>query len=97
MDNSQKTQIDKLMELKQLYEQGILTKEEMEVEKRKILGTENETAKEAPRQEKTLLSDSQQPQIEVEKPDEPFFQKFKTYIITVDSMHNICSKRSITA
>ena len=83
MDNSQKTQIDKLMELKQLYEQGILTKEEMEVEKRKILGTENETAKEAPRQEKTLLSDSQQPQIEVEKPDEPFFQKFKTYIIGI--------------
>ena len=83
MDNSQKTQIDKLMELKQLYEQGILTKEDMEVEKRKILGTENETAKEAPRQEKTLLSDSQQPQIEVEKPDEPFFQKFKTYIIGI--------------
>ena len=83
MDNSQKTQIDKLMELKQLYEQGILTKEDMEVEKWKILGTENETAKEAPRQEKTLLSDSQQPQIEVEKPDEPFFQKFKTYIIGI--------------
>lgn len=79
----EKSNIDKLMELKQLYEQGILTKEEMEVEKRKILGTENETAKEAPRQEKTLLSDSQQPQIEVEKPDEPFFQKFKTYIIGI--------------
>ena len=31
--------IDKLMELKQLYEQGILTKEEMEVEKAKILKT----------------------------------------------------------
>ena len=39
MDNSQKTQIDKLMELKQLYEQGILTKEEMENEKAKILNT----------------------------------------------------------
>ncbi len=32
-----KTNIDKLMELKQLYEQGILTKEEMEAEKAKIL------------------------------------------------------------
>ena len=39
MDNSQKTQIDKLMELKQLYEQGILTQEEMENEKAKILNT----------------------------------------------------------
>lgn len=28
-----KSNIEKLMELKQLYEQGILTKEEMEVEK----------------------------------------------------------------
>ena len=28
-----KSNIDKLMELKQLYEQGILTKEEMEIEK----------------------------------------------------------------
>ena len=33
-----KSNIDKLMELKQLYEQGILTKEEMEIEKRKSLG-----------------------------------------------------------
>ena len=33
-----KTDIDKLMELKQLYEQGILSKEEMEAEKKKILG-----------------------------------------------------------
>lgn len=32
-----KSIIDKLMELKQLYEQGILTKEEMEAEKAKIL------------------------------------------------------------
>lgn len=36
-----KSNIDKLMELKQLYEQGILTKEEMEVEKKKILGQPN--------------------------------------------------------
>lgn len=37
MANSQKSQIDNLMELKLLYEQGILTKEEMETEKAKIL------------------------------------------------------------
>ena len=73
--------IDKLMELKQLYEQGILTKEEMEIEKRKILGAENETAKETPRHDNTIPSKSQQPQIEVGKIDEPYFQKFKPYII----------------
>ena len=33
----EKSQIDKLMELKQLYESGVLSKEEMEVEKQKIL------------------------------------------------------------
>lgn len=33
----EKSDIDKLMELKQLYEQGIITKEEMEAEKAKIL------------------------------------------------------------
>lgn len=81
MDNSKQSQIDKLMELKQLYEQGILTKEEMEIEKRKILGTVNKTAKEASRQENTMLSESQHPQIEIEKPVEPFLQKIKTYII----------------
>lgn len=45
--------IDKLMELKQLYEQGILTKEEMEAEKQKILGQphSNNTKSEA---EKTV-------------------------------------------
>ena len=32
------SQIEQLLELKQLYEQGILTKEEMEAEKKKILG-----------------------------------------------------------
>ena len=34
-----KSNIDKLMELKQLYEQGILTKEEMEVEKVKVINS----------------------------------------------------------
>ena len=36
-----KSNIEKLMELKQLYEQGILTKDEMEAEKLKILGQPN--------------------------------------------------------
>ncbi|MBR5038081.1 MAG: SHOCT domain-containing protein [Prevotella sp.] len=35
------SQIGQLLELKQLYEQGILTKEEMEIEKQKILDTNN--------------------------------------------------------
>ncbi len=39
MDYTKNSQIDKLMELKQLYEQGILTKEEMESEKAKILNS----------------------------------------------------------
>ena len=39
----EKTNIEKLMELKQLYESGILTKEEMEAEKQKILGSQQES------------------------------------------------------
>ncbi len=39
MDYTKNSQIDKLMELKLLYEQGILTKEEMESEKAKILNS----------------------------------------------------------
>ena len=38
----EKTNIEKLMELKQLYESGILTKEEMEAEKQKILGSQTQ-------------------------------------------------------
>ena len=37
MKVSKKSQIEKLLELKQLYESGVLTKEEMEAEKAKIL------------------------------------------------------------
>ena len=47
-----KLNIDKLLELKQLYEQGILTKEEMEAEKAKILNasasSDESTIKETP-------------------------------------------------
>lgn len=46
-----KSNIDKLMELKQLYELGVLTKEEMEIEKKKILG---ESFKEEQQQSDTL-------------------------------------------
>ncbi len=38
MDNENKTKIERLLELKKLFEQGILTKEEIEAEKSKILG-----------------------------------------------------------
>lgn len=41
--------IDKLMELKTLYEAGILTKEELEAEKQKVLG--NEIAEETPQKQ----------------------------------------------
>lgn len=39
MDNSITSQIENLLKLKQLYEAGILTREEVETEKQKILGT----------------------------------------------------------
>lgn len=39
--NSEKTTLQRLMELKDLYESGLITKEEMEAKKRQILGTEN--------------------------------------------------------
>ena len=75
-----KSNIDKLMELKQLYEQGILTKEEMEVEKQKILGAAPETPK--PESPKAI---GQQSSDEVNEPaehssmdtDESFFDKYK--------------------
>ena len=79
-----KSNIDKLMELKQLYEQGILTKEELETEKKKILGSTPETPK--PEFTKAIV---QQPADEVEKPadyslmdtNRSFFEKYKGYIL----------------
>jgi len=44
----EKSQIDKLMELKQLYEQGILTKEEMEVEKQRIINNSSSNSSKEP-------------------------------------------------
>ena len=79
-----KSNIDKLMELKQLYEQGILTKEELETEKKKILGTTPETPK--PESPKTI---EEQPSDEVKGAADKspvdtgasFFIRFKGYII----------------
>lgn len=84
MTSMGKTNIDKLMELKQLYEQGILTKEEMEVEKQKILGTASVTP-----EPKTSQTIEQQPPTEVEEsaddsldePDIPFFEKYKGFVL----------------
>ena len=38
MGNANKNQIERLLELKTLYEKGVLTKEELDIEKKKILG-----------------------------------------------------------
>ena len=45
--------IDKLMELKKLYEAGILTQEELEAEKQKVL--DNETAEETPQTQQEVV------------------------------------------
>lgn len=84
MDNSQKTQIDKLMELKQLYEQGILTNQEMEIEKKKILGEnskgehQSSTAPKSELQVPSAYNTKGSSNSESEKVS--FFQKYKTYI-----------------
>jgi hypothetical protein len=39
--DTEKTTLQRLMELKDLYESGLITKEEMEAKKRQILGTDN--------------------------------------------------------
>lgn len=85
-----KANIDKLMELKQLYEQGILTKEEMEVEKQKILN--NSTSKKPersvqdpePRIEPVISPASQvveEDSIYEEDEKQSFFDKYKAFII----------------
>jgi len=81
----EKSKIDKLVELKQLYEQGILTKEEMEVEKKKILGEDVSKGEEQPSapprpesQDSSTYNTRRSSKSEGEKV--PFFQKYKTYI-----------------
>lgn len=86
MDNSKQSQIGKLMELKQLYEQGILTKEEMEVEKQKILNNSTSKKPERPEQnpEPVVSSTSQvveEDSIYEEDEKQSFFDKYKAFII----------------
>ena len=73
-----KTIIDKLMELKQLYEQGLLTKEEMEVEKAKIFDKNTDVfqvSESKPQVErKDIVDDS------TEKSEKNFFGQYKNYI-----------------
>lgn len=77
------------MELKQLYEAGILTKEEMESEKAKILKS---TPDEPRKAEEVEVKDEEAEQIVSQTPTEEttyyddeeelsFFQKYKTYIL----------------
>ena len=90
MDYTKNSQIDKLMELKQLYEQGILTKEEMEVEKQKIIN--NSTSKKPehsvqdhePRIEPVVSPASQvveEDSIYEEDEEQSFFDKYKAYFV----------------
>ncbi len=79
-----KSLIDQLLELKQLYEKGVLTKEEMESEKKKILGTAPKTS--MPEFPKTI---ELPPSDEIQEPAESFhmndnksfIEKYKGYII----------------
>ena len=80
----EKSIIDKLMELKQLYESGILTKEEMEAEKKKILGESSKEEQQPsypPRSEPEAPCDMPKQSIISENKVELFFQKYKAYII----------------
>ena len=71
----EKSNIDKLMELKQLYEQGILTKEEMETEKKKILGSVSD----APKSESPQIVERQL-SVEVKETAKDSFANSKGYI-----------------
>lgn len=80
-----KSNIDKLMKLKQLYEQGILTKEEMEIEKKKTLledvskGEQQPSAPPKPEPHNTSAYNTKELSNTKGK-EVPFFQKYKTYI-----------------
>ena len=76
-----KTQVEKLMELKQLYEAGILSKEEMEAEKAKILTSDDSKPK------YEAKTPEPEPLIKEEKnsgdKEESFFSKYKYPIIVL--------------
>ena len=81
-----KSIIDKLMELKQLYEQGILTKEEMETEKQKILGSVSDAPKSESSQtiERQSHVEAKEPaKISVENTKDSFFYKYKGYVFGI--------------
>lgn len=81
-----KTNIEKLMELKQLYETGVLTKEEMEAEKAKILGNAPKEPESKDLSKEDGHSESVQSQQVSENDtdsvdnEESFFAKYKFYI-----------------
>lgn len=84
-----KTNIEKLMELKQLYETGVLTKEELEAEKAKILGNAPKEPESKDLSKEDGHSESVQSQQVSENDtdsvdnEESFFAKYKFYIFGV--------------
>ena len=81
-----KSSIDKLMELKQLYEQGILTKEEMETEKQKILGATTNVPKSEPShtiKQHSYVEAKEPAKISVENTEDSFFYKYKGYVFGI--------------
>ena len=76
--------IDKLMELKKLYEHGILTNQEMEIEKKKILGEnskgEHQSSNPPQQMPETSKVSISKESYYSEDNQEASFQKFKGYI-----------------
>ena len=70
-----KTDIDKLMELKQLYESGVLSKEEMEVEKQKILNNGLSNSSKEPTYDERIATHKKN-----DSANDSFFQKNKKYM-----------------
>lgn len=86
MKDAIQLQIERLLELKQLYESGILTKEEMEVEKKKILGPNRAPIKKILEEENPMPLKTQQNQTNNVKEsengkEESFFKRHKYAII----------------
>jgi hypothetical protein len=75
-----KANIDKLMELKQLYEQGILTKEEMEAEKAKILKTST-SQEESPMMKESSVETKDYSSASTIDDNTPCYSKYKKSLI----------------
>ena len=83
------SQIEQLLDLKRLYEQGVLTKEEMEAEKQKILGTATNVPKSEPSQtteHQSHVKAKEPAKISVENTDNSFFNKYKGYVFGIASL-----------